>query len=124
MSLRRKLAIGAGLTVLLALLAWQPVSRFLFHPDGVSLAAGVICMENASGVAVIAEISVVEGAKTIEYLGVGEKVCSPSSRSNATGMIRVSMAEARPPFCEIAAETGTNQKLKRFAPPHNCEWQA
>jgi len=120
----RTLALVSVVTALLAVFFWQPVSRYLFHPDGLSLADGEICMENASGESVIAEISIFEGAKTTELLGNGETVCSPSRAENANGVIRVGKSEGKPPFCELSATTGTSNILKRFSPPDNCEWQA
>ena len=124
MPIKRMIALVTALVVLVGLFFWQPVSRFLFHPDGLSLASGEICMENASGETIIAEIAVLNGAKTIELLGAGESACSPSAHSKANGTIRVSKSERGAPFCERTAASGINNILTRFAPPDNCEWQA
>ena len=99
------------------------ISQFLFDPEGLSLAPDEICLTNMTRGDVIAKISVTDGATSTTFLPHGEKACSAASSSGSAGMVRVSVEDGKPPFCDQDAVSGESLKLTRFLPPSNCSWE-
>ncbi len=98
------------------------ISRFLFHPEGLSVAAGEICLINQTQDVIVADIAVKGGSRMVALLAAGEASCAQSPGASMKGTIKVSASEGQSPFCETLAETGILVKLTVFAAPDHCVW--
>lgn len=125
--MRRSYKIMLSLVICLAALGLffqQQIRLFFFHPEGLSMAAAEICLTNQSTTAIVAEIEVDHGAKTITFLTPGENACSASPDPSFSGRVVVSVEEGVPPVCSLELEEAGSVALKKFSAPDNCEWSS
>ena len=124
MSKRKALILLLMVTLLVAIWARESIWRFFFHPDGISTAAGELCVSNESDRDLVVEIDVEGGARSISLLSPGEVGCAQSATYDASGQIRVSEEDSMPPFCEREGQVGETIKLNKFSPETNCDWNS
>jgi len=117
------LLLGVLLGVVM-LFAWAPLSRFLFHPEGLSLAASQLCLVNKSDGDLVVEIDVSDGAKSITLLGREEKGCSAAPKAGLAGRIVVSEKEGGLPNCVGQFQAGETIEISGFSPNDNCGWKS
>ncbi|MGB7288339.1 MAG: hypothetical protein WBC71_15535, partial [Salaquimonas sp.] len=83
--------------MILVVLFWQPISRFLFHPEGLSTAAAEICVQNKTDKGIVADVTVQNGARSLTYLTSDEIACAAAPETSSVGMVKVSLAEGEGP---------------------------
>lgn len=118
-----KIAIVLVLPLVGALFLFHgEISRFLFHPDGLSLAPAELCVENRAGEVLVARIAVSGGETSTMLIEDGEVSCSASPEAGRAGKIQIARSERAPVRCELEAAAGAKMVIERFDPPHGCGW--
>ncbi len=106
----------------IGLLLQQQIRQFLFHPEGLSTATAELCLTNKTDKAVIADITVENGARTVTFLTSQEVACSAAPDISLAGNIKVSEQEGEPPYCILNVAEIKNIELLKFSAPDNCDW--
>lgn len=119
---RKAIVLLVGLVFGFTILFWEPISKFLFDPEGLSLAASHVCVINQTGENLVGDISVEGGAKAVTLLLPEEKACAASPEAGRAALIKFSMSENGSPYCEYETKAGQTVILKQFSPPINCRW--
>ncbi len=124
MSKRKRFSLYALVFLaVIVLVFWQPLNRYLFHPEGLSMARSEACVINQSGITLIVQLSVADGASSTTMLDDGDNACSAAPKKGLAAEVRVSIRDNQPPFCVADFRSGQTLALTAFEAPDKCQWQ-
>lgn len=123
MSIIGKVFLLLAAVIAIGLIVYQKqISQFFFAPEGLSLAASEICLQNQTEQNLVVDISVQGGERMVVLLVPQEQGCAASPEISRKGLIKVGMNEKEGPFCRLEAVSGQKLKLNRFSVEDNCGW--
>lgn len=122
MSKNRVILYFIALVIGILILFQQQLYDFFISPDGLSLAKGELCLVNQTNSELVVFIDVNGGAATTGLIFPQDKLCSPSPNKQTSGVIRVSVEDDVPPFCERRMDAAGTLNLKSFSADGLCVW--
>ncbi len=109
--------------VLLAMIALgYGTWRYLFDPQGISLAASETCVVNETARELVLIAHLVPGSKQIALLDTAEQVCAQSPVRDAMGSVQAGEVEDDADGCQLAARAGQVVRLIKWQAGNRCEW--
>ncbi len=121
------MSTGKLIRVLIVCLIGAPIVlfgyRYLFDPNGINVAAAEICVSNKSGQTLLFVVEAKNGARMLEILETGNKLCSPTPQVGDKGVVGVFVDEDALEGCSRLTRAGKTEILIGYAKFDNCEWQ-